>query len=427
MRVNAVTSWYHPHPEAPRGLRGSPSSRGRSSLQCSSITRMRFHALRALCVRRRRVRADHRRAASDAAEPGAYPVKPRAHHWFRSRPAARTSSRECFVPRLSEKLGQSFVVENRPGAGSVAGHRPGREGACRRLYGALLLASHAANRGFYEEASFDPVRDFESVASIGAVPFVLVTHPTLPVKSVKGVRRLRQRRASDRLFYSSAGTGGNEDTWPTSCSRRKPASRSRTCRTERMGPMLTALPRRRSPVRNAPGERRAGDDTGRQGAHAGRRGLAAHADGPGDPDAEGIRRRSSKRHLCTACFRAARRARSIEVLNREINAQLQDAAFREPAQPRAAWCEDVGSPQEFASFIKAEISKLARRHACRRDSRRSRRGQSNRIRTTRCPRCSSVSFRESSRVLNRSVSVANASDPRTAVAVLAIGGNVSSE
>jgi tripartite-type tricarboxylate transporter receptor subunit TctC len=86
--------------------------------------------------------------------------------------------------RLSERLGQQFVVENKPGAGSniatdfVAKAPP--DG-----YTVLVCASvNAVNVTLYKRLSFDFVRDLAPIAGLARVPIVLVVHPAVPAQSV---------------------------------------------------------------------------------------------------------------------------------------------------------------------------------------------------------------------------------------------------
>jgi tripartite-type tricarboxylate transporter receptor subunit TctC len=85
---------------------------------------------------------------------------------------------------LAERLGQQFIVENRPGAGSniateVVVRAP--SDGCTLL---LVGASAAINATLYEKLNFNFIRDIAPVASISRVPNVLVVHPSFPAKTV---------------------------------------------------------------------------------------------------------------------------------------------------------------------------------------------------------------------------------------------------
>src|SRR5262245_19970960 len=85
---------------------------------------------------------------------------------------------------LSERLGQPFVVENRPGGGTNIGTeavvRASADG-----YTLLWAASpNAINATFYDKLSFNFIRDIAPIASIARSPFVMEVHPSVPAKNV---------------------------------------------------------------------------------------------------------------------------------------------------------------------------------------------------------------------------------------------------
>src|SRR5262245_25620307 len=85
---------------------------------------------------------------------------------------------------LSERLGQTFVVENRPGAGGNVG----AEFVVRALpdgYTLLLAATpNAINATLYEKLNFNFIRDVAPVASIIRVPNVMVVNPSVPASTI---------------------------------------------------------------------------------------------------------------------------------------------------------------------------------------------------------------------------------------------------
>src|SRR5580700_8169689 len=85
---------------------------------------------------------------------------------------------------LSERLGQQFIVENRPGAaaniGAEAVVRAAPDGYTLLLEG----TTNAVNASVYEKLAFDFIRDITPVASLTRSPLVLEVHPTLPVRTV---------------------------------------------------------------------------------------------------------------------------------------------------------------------------------------------------------------------------------------------------
>ena len=111
------------------------------------------------------------------------------------------------APKLSEKLGQTFVIDNRPGGASVLGTQIVAESAPDGHTILFCTSSLATTAVYMKKLPYDPVNDLVAVARVGSVPFVLVTHPALPVRSVKEFIALARKRPGE-LLYSSAGTGG---------------------------------------------------------------------------------------------------------------------------------------------------------------------------------------------------------------------------
>ncbi len=105
---------------------------------------------------------------------------------------------------LSRALGQSVVVENRPGANTIIGQtlvaRAPADGHTVLIGGLVLTAALRSN------LPFDPIKDFAAVAGIGTQPFVLSVHPSLPAKSVKELIALARARPGE-LTYAATGYG----------------------------------------------------------------------------------------------------------------------------------------------------------------------------------------------------------------------------
>jgi tripartite-type tricarboxylate transporter receptor subunit TctC len=106
---------------------------------------------------------------------------------------------------LSQALGQSIVVDNRPGA---AGNIGANTVAKARPDGYTLLMANAtlAMPGLFKNMPFDVVKDLEPVSLIAIGPSVLVAHPSMPIKSLKDMISLAKARPKE-LLYGSGGTG----------------------------------------------------------------------------------------------------------------------------------------------------------------------------------------------------------------------------
>jgi len=111
------------------------------------------------------------------------------------------------APRLSDRLGKSFVVENRPGAGTVIAAdyvaKSNPDG-----YTILMGTSTplAINASLHRKLPYDPAKDFIPLALIATVPFVLVVNNDLPAKSV--VEFIELARSKPGAFsYGTTGPG----------------------------------------------------------------------------------------------------------------------------------------------------------------------------------------------------------------------------
>ena len=109
--------------------------------------------------------------------------------------------------KLSELLGQSFIVENTTGAGGNLGAADVARAAPDGY--TLLMATvstHAINPGLYKKLPYDPLKDFAPVGQVGVTPCVLVVNPALPVTDVKGLIALI-RANPGKYSYGSSGMG----------------------------------------------------------------------------------------------------------------------------------------------------------------------------------------------------------------------------
>jgi tripartite-type tricarboxylate transporter receptor subunit TctC len=112
------------------------------------------------------------------------------------------------APKLGETLGQQFIVDNRAGA---AGNIGAEVAARSPADGYTLLtapASSAISQTLYPKLSYDLVKDFEPIALMAGVPFMLVVHPSLPAKTVKDLVALAKAKPG-QLTYGSTGNGSS--------------------------------------------------------------------------------------------------------------------------------------------------------------------------------------------------------------------------
>jgi tripartite-type tricarboxylate transporter receptor subunit TctC len=109
--------------------------------------------------------------------------------------------------KLSEALGQSFVVENRGGAGGLVGSdlvaKSAPDGYTLVVSG---IASHAIGPVLVERPPFDPIKDFTHIALFGGPPLVLAVNPQVSAKTLKEFIQLLKAKP-DSISYGSPGVG----------------------------------------------------------------------------------------------------------------------------------------------------------------------------------------------------------------------------
>jgi tripartite-type tricarboxylate transporter receptor subunit TctC len=107
---------------------------------------------------------------------------------------------------MSAALGQPVVPENRPGAGTLVASEITAKSAPDGYTMLMVTNSHAINAGIHKNMRYDPVNDFAYVSTVASIPYIVVVHPSVPVKSVKELIALAKRRPGE-LMAASAGTG----------------------------------------------------------------------------------------------------------------------------------------------------------------------------------------------------------------------------
>lgn len=109
--------------------------------------------------------------------------------------------------KLTVSFGQTFVVENRVGAGGVIGSevvaKSAPDGYTLVVSG---VASHAVAPALSSKVPFDPVKDFSHIALFGGPPSVFAVHPSVPAKDLKAFVALAKARPGE-LTYGSPGNG----------------------------------------------------------------------------------------------------------------------------------------------------------------------------------------------------------------------------
>jgi tripartite-type tricarboxylate transporter receptor subunit TctC len=111
------------------------------------------------------------------------------------------------APAFGDAIGASVAVENRPGAGGNIGTQSVARSA-KDGYTLLLTinSAQAINPALYKNPGFDPINDFVPLYYIGATPYVLVSPPGSPYKTLADVISAAKKRPGE-LSYASAGNG----------------------------------------------------------------------------------------------------------------------------------------------------------------------------------------------------------------------------
>ena len=118
------------------------------------------------------------------------------------------------LPKLTEQMGQSFVIENRSGAGGTIGSAVVAQS---KPDGYTLLiqtgASHTSNPHLYSKLPYDALRDFVGVSPLARVVPVLSVHPSMPTRSVREFIALAKKRPKEIIFaHAGFGSFGHLNT-----------------------------------------------------------------------------------------------------------------------------------------------------------------------------------------------------------------------
>lgn len=161
--------------------------------------------------------AIHRRAALALAAAGLAPRWAAAQSDFPNKPirmvvtfppgGSADAVVRMIVPRLSDKLGQQVVVDNRPGAGGNIGLTAvAKAPADGYTMGVGAAGALSANVSLYPKMPFDPEKDLRPVSLLAAIPFVIVGHPSVPAKTHQELVALARAKPTS-LSVAHGGNG----------------------------------------------------------------------------------------------------------------------------------------------------------------------------------------------------------------------------
>ena len=111
--------------------------------------------------------------------------------------------------KLSDRWGQTVVVDNRAGANGIVGLQALTQSAPDGYTLAVGAAGPlAVNPSLYARLPYDPIKDFAPITNMVNYPLLLVTHPSVPVKNVRELVALAKAKP-DQLSYASPGSGNS--------------------------------------------------------------------------------------------------------------------------------------------------------------------------------------------------------------------------
>jgi tripartite-type tricarboxylate transporter receptor subunit TctC len=108
--------------------------------------------------------------------------------------------------KLTEKYGQTIVVETRPGAGTIVGTELVSRATPDGYTFLVITTTFVINPSLHAKLPYDPIKDFAPVTQIDSVANILVTSPTAPAQTIKDLIALAKSKPG-QLTYASPGSG----------------------------------------------------------------------------------------------------------------------------------------------------------------------------------------------------------------------------
>jgi tripartite-type tricarboxylate transporter receptor subunit TctC len=111
--------------------------------------------------------------------------------------------------RLGQAMGTSFVIENKPGAGSTIGTAEVAKAAPDGYTLVMISTTHTVSPAIYKNIPYDPIKSFTPVSKLVDSAYVLLAHPQVPANNVRELVALAKAQP-DKINYASSGNGSTQ-------------------------------------------------------------------------------------------------------------------------------------------------------------------------------------------------------------------------
>lgn len=113
----------------------------------------------------------------------------------------------ALAAKLSSQMGQTVLVDNKPGAGTqIAGDFVAKSAPDGYTLWLQDMSTHAVNVGLYKKLPYDSVKDFTPITLVASTPLILVVHPSMQVTNLMDFAKVAKARKAS-LAYASSGNG----------------------------------------------------------------------------------------------------------------------------------------------------------------------------------------------------------------------------
>ncbi|MCX7138383.1 MAG: tripartite tricarboxylate transporter substrate binding protein [Proteobacteria bacterium] len=108
--------------------------------------------------------------------------------------------------KMAESLGQQVVIDNRAGAGGIIGSDLAAKAIPDGYTIVMVSSAHTINASVYRKLPYDPEKDFAPITMLASTPYLLVAHPSVPIKTVADLIALAKAKPG-QINYASGGIG----------------------------------------------------------------------------------------------------------------------------------------------------------------------------------------------------------------------------